>query len=59
MGININQLGFKYKFNRELDNSIYKISEEERKQLYLRLKREEQEKIMKEQEEKLKKMNKD
>jgi hypothetical protein len=59
MGININQLNFQFKLNRELEKSIYKLSEEERRKYYLELKREEEERKKKEEEDRLKKLKSD
>jgi len=59
MGINVNQLNFKQRLNKELDKSLYKIDEKQRKNYYLKLKHEEQERRKKEEEERLKKLQKD
>lgn len=59
MGININQLPFQFKLNRELEKSLYKLSEKDRKNYYLKLKQDEAERKKKEEEEKIKKLQKD
>lgn len=59
MGINVNQLAFQFKINRELEKSMYKLSEEERRQVYLNLKQQERDKKLKEDEERLKKLKGD
>lgn len=59
MGINVNQIGFQMKLNKELDNSLFKLPYEKRKQIYLDIKRAERERREKAEEERLKKLNKD